>query len=205
MGGLANYLKVGREESKKHPFWENILWGLCASSLIPLFLNTISSNLIAESASDKYKFFVFFGFCLLASLCAKAFIQSISDKLISDIKKTQEEVRNVKQEAEIVNSKVTEPSEAEAKKMKMFSFGVDSDSDFDSDTKKIVVALGGGEYAWRTPSGIAREAGMAKEKVLKILDSLVSKQIVVKMREKNRWGLNLEGRDAFSKISSDQK
>jgi len=137
---------------------------------------------------------------LLASLCARAFIQSISDRLFKEM---QKEVKDLKENVEPVIFKETEPSEAEAGKMKIFSFGLDSD--FDSDTKKILEVLGGGKYTWRTPTGIAREAGMAKEKVSKILDSLVSKQLAVVASEKNRWGLTLEGRDAFSKISSDQK
>jgi hypothetical protein len=201
-GGITNYFKV-KQEKKIQPFLGDVLMGICASFLVPLFLNIISSDLIRESTFGSYKFFVFFGFCLAAALSSKAFIQSISDKLVNDIKKTQEEIKDIREKAEPVLNKETEPSEPELTKMKIFSFGskVNSGSDFDSNTKEVIEALGN-KYAWRTPSGISREKGIEKEETLKILDSLVSEELAVKMHKKNRWGLTAEGRDVFSKISS---
>ncbi len=157
----------------------------------------ISSNLILESNSDSSKLFIIFGFCLVASLSSKTFIQSLSSRLLNEVKKTEEKVRVLKNDVEPLISKETEPAETGDVRIRSI--------DFDSDTKRIIEVLGGGKYVWRTSTGIARETGMKKEVVLKSLQGLVERRLAIRTREKGRWGLTSEGRAVYIEISADKK
>lgn len=197
LGGITNYFRSDQEKKDWPLFLKNVLMGVSASLLIPLFLNMISSNLLKESDSDSSKYFILFGFCLIASLSSKAFIQTISDRLLNEVKKTTEKLEDIKKDVGPVISKESEPQEQEEDtgiKARGFSF--------DDDSKKVLNALGGGKYAWRTLTGIAQETGIAKENVLNSLNWLSSNLLVVKTTEKGRWGLTLEGRDIVEKMSS---
>ncbi len=63
-----------------------IVTGCSAALLIPLFLSTISSQLMSEAQKDPLKYFVFGGFCLLVAVFSKQFISTLSEKLIKDLK-----------------------------------------------------------------------------------------------------------------------
>lgn len=195
-GGATNYFRI-KQEKGSHYFWKNLLMGICAAFLIPLFLNMISSNLISESSSDSSKLFIIFGFCLVASLYSNEFIQSISSRILNEVKKTEEEVKSLKNEVEPFIAQGTEP--AETRNTIIHSI------DFDSNTKKIIEVLGGGKYVWRTSRGILRQTGIQREIVLESLQKLVEKRLAIRTLEKGRWGLTSEGRAVYLEISSDKK
>ena len=201
LGGITNYFRIDLEKRTWFSFSKNVLMGISASLLIPLFLNMISSNLLKESASDSSKYFILFGFCLIASLSSKAFIQTISDRLLNEVKNTKEKLENMKKDVEPIISKETEAQEAEVTnsflKVRGFSF--------DEDAKKVLKSLDSSKYAWRSLTGITQETGLPKENVLNSLNWLSSNGLVVKTSEKGRWGLSLEGRDGLMSLFPTEK
>ena len=206
LGGATNFLRAELEKKDFSMFLKNVLMGISASILIPLFLNMISSNLLKETASDNLKLFVFFGFCLIASLSSKAFIQTMSDRVMNEIKDTKEIMKGMQKGmrlAEVVVDKETEPEPQEGEdstslmQVRAFSFS--------EDAKKTLNALGKGKYAWRSVRGIAREVKISKEKTLDALNWLLSNDLVVESIEKGRWGLTIEGRGIFTKMLQGDK
>jgi hypothetical protein len=195
LGGITNYFRIEQEKKDWFSFSKNVLLGVCASILIPLFLNMISSSLFKESESDTSKLFILFGFFLIASLSSKVFIETLSQRLIKDVEKTKEKVEEITKAALPVIGKETEPEEPEEKvsflKVRAFSF--------DDNAKKVLKALGG-KYTWRTLRGIAKETGMTKEDVLNSLNWLSSNGLV-ETGEKGRWALTSEGRSIFAGMS----
>ena len=85
-------------------------------------------------------------------------------------------------------SKETEPRESErdASLLKISSFSLDEN------TKKVLHALGRGNYVWRTSGGIVQETGNAPtETVLNSLNWLSSNRLA-EAGVKERWGLTLK-------------
>jgi len=200
-GGITNYFRIEQEKKDWVSFFKNVLMGVSASALIPLFLNMISSNLLKESALDSSKYFIIFGFCLIASLSSKTFIQTIFDRLLNEVEKTNKKVEDIKKDVAPMLAKGTETQEAEGRdsflKVRAFSF--------DEDTKRVLNSLDSSKYVWRTLTGIAQETGMPQENVLNSLNWLSSNRLAVKTTEKGRWGLTLEGRDIFAAIYAGEK
>ena len=197
LGGLTNYFR-GQEEEKCKSLAKNMSMGVAASLLTPLFLHTISSGLLEESATNNIKRLVFFGFCLVASLSSKAFIQSVSDRILRDIRETREAVNDIEKKVEPMVSKATEPDGERNLGFQMRAFG------FDGNERKILECLGNTNYSWRTAGGIARESGLSTAEVLRVLNWLLSNQLVVRIDDRNRtlWGVTLEGRDIVAGMTS---
>jgi len=190
LGGITNYFRIEQKRKNLFSFSKNILMGISGSLLIPLFLNMISSNLLKESASDTLKLFILFGFFLIASLASKVFIQTISDRVLNDLKQTKEGLEDIKKAVGPVIQNATEPEEPE----ETGSFLKVRSLNFDNDAKKVLNALGGGKYAWRTLRGISRETEMPKEIALNSLNWLSSNHLA-ETGQKGRWALTLEGRN----------
>lgn len=203
LGGITNFFRIEQDKKDVFAFFKNILMGISASLLIPLFLNMISSNLFIESTADGTKLFIIFGFCLIASLSSKTFIQTISDRVLNEMKKTKERVKVIENEVEPLISRESEAEEAEDTgsffKVRAFSF--------DDNAKMVLSSLASSKYAWRTLTGITKDTGLPKDNVMNSINWLASNRLAVKTGEKGRilWGLTLEGRDILATMSSTGK
>ncbi len=197
LGGITNYFRIEQEEKSLFSFSKSVLMGVSASLLIPLFLKMISSDLLNGSIFDSSRQFILFGFCLIASLSSKAFIETISNRLINEVKDTKEKLEDIKKDIEPIISKESEAQEELAN-----SFINGTGFSLDEDANKVINSLGSSRYAWRTPRGIAREIGLPLENVLSSLDWLSLNRLTVRASEKGRWGLTLLGRNILAKISS---
>lgn len=200
LGGITNYFRIEEEKKGWFSFLKNVLLGISASILIPLFLNMISSNLFEESHSNTSKLFILFGFFLIASLSSKVFIETLSQRLIKEFEKTKEKVDKIEKSTAPIIDKETEPEEKEdvGSFLKVRGLTINDD-----DTKTVLKALAG-KYVWRTLRGIARETGITNENVLRSLNWLSSNGLV-ETSEKKRWALTLEGRDVFMGLSFAEK
>mgnify|MGYP001590195545 CR=1 FL=1 len=77
-----------------------VIIGIAAAFLVPLFLQTISSQLLRDGYSNYLYLLVFAGFCLVAAISSKAFITTLSDKILQVAKEAKKEAREAKNEAE---------------------------------------------------------------------------------------------------------
>ena len=94
LGGSAGYMiekNTSTDHHNKDPRFY-ILIGLCASFLVPLFMTTISSDLLENSRQNHLDYFVFGGFCLIAAISAHKFIVSISEKILKQVDSARDEI-----------------------------------------------------------------------------------------------------------------
>jgi regulator of replication initiation timing len=182
LGGVVNYFFAPKEkdrESGRNELIKSITVGVAASLLVPLFLNMISSEIIEKSKNDIYQLFVISGFCLTAAISSKAFIKSISDTVIKDIKKVRDEVTNVKQEVQAIVENNTEqdtPFDELAHHLDLVQQRQPDDKD--ADKIKILKALAESIYTFRSLKGISKDTGLDVEHVNKTLSELISQDLV---------------------------
>ena len=82
----ANQGSIKKMVLKSPTFWTNIVIGISATILVPLFLSTISSTLMDEADKNHLKYFVFAGFCLLAAIFSRKFILSMEEVILGKVK-----------------------------------------------------------------------------------------------------------------------
>ena len=113
VGGTINYLIANPDPHKFTSWLKAAFIGIGAAFLVPLFLRTISSGLLADilaknpskdPSADDY--FVFSGFCLLAAISSRLFIQTLSDKILRETRQARREVAEVKAEIGAIETSV---------------------------------------------------------------------------------------------------
>ena len=72
LGGFASY---HLNESDDKSTVKSITLGIVAAMIVPVFLNMISSSLLVEAQKSVDKLFVFLGFCVLASVFSRNFLE----------------------------------------------------------------------------------------------------------------------------------
>jgi hypothetical protein len=92
----------------KHTSWQFIVIGVGAAFLAPLFLNMISSDLIARSKENYYLLFVLVGFCLVASISSRKFIRSISDRVLQEAEEASRKADEIGSRLQDVGRQVAE-------------------------------------------------------------------------------------------------
>src|SRR5262249_52011737 len=183
-GGTINYLLTRKQDEDGLKVGGSIVVGIGAAFLVPLFLYTVSSNLVqdlqpGQGAPDFSKFLVFTGFCLVAAISSRAFIKTLSDRILKEATEAkkkasaaeeravsaekradeaQEKATQAKSEAGALAAAAAEPDSAETSPESKLSYVPLSETE-----RKVLSELAQGRYVLRTRSGVARETGLDKE------------------------------------------
>lgn len=211
LGGVVNY---GLTRPKKMDY-SSLLWsvliGIAAALLVPLFLNTISSSLLAGILEDTAKssdVYVFFGFCLLGAIASKSMIHTLTNKLLRTAEEAKDKVEDLEKNVSPILIKETEPESDQEEEVQeelastgatVRGFGLVGD-----DAPKIIKALGNSKYSRRTVKGIGKEAGVTIETTVETLEWLQKNGLgFTTGAPKHYWSLTQEGRSVFSRIIRD--
>ena len=198
LGGTANFfiVETPKKSTDKKGVGGYIVLGVVAAFTVPLFLNMISSNLLEIGQSNVLALFVLCGFCLVAAVFSKSFLENMYSKVIQQVKKVEDEVQELKEqesEPEITDTSTTETEQQEA--------------ELSEHERNILFAFGTGKYSYRSFSGIKRETDLTKEIVQQSLDSLVSKALLAQTSGKDNqklWYLTVLGKKLLGLVTSQQ-
>ena len=105
LGGMADHFLQPRDHREESSRSRSFVLGLVASFLVPLYLATVSSDLISRITSIRYgsgipfAFLVFVGFCLLASLFSRPLAELVSLRLVAGAEKAKRALPKVSEQA----------------------------------------------------------------------------------------------------------
>ena len=146
-GSVGGVVNVALNETLRTGWvwFTNVLAGIAAAFLVPLFLNTMKSTLIADiqkPEATEEGYLILGGFCLLAAMSSRSFIQSLSSKVLQEAK----EARRVSEDAHRESTRATDV----ARSAHLLA-EVAQDS--------AIFNLGGGKYVSQTPNEFIAEGG----------------------------------------------
>ncbi|HRI60226.1 MAG TPA: hypothetical protein PK228_10900 [Saprospiraceae bacterium] len=195
LGGISNYFMNKTDRVwLGYDFVKSSLLGLTAAATVPLFLKTVSSNLMQECLNgDVISHFVFFGFCAVAAIFSSKFLQSLADKLLQEVQQVKQQQEEMVETQDILVRQSTEPEEpavppvetetVEEEHLESFKGGERSISTpVMSNDQKILKSLESGPYAFRTLSGISKDTGIEEKLVAVTLSEFESRGIVKKIK-----------------------
>jgi DNA-binding MarR family transcriptional regulator len=207
LGGLINFSLSRPANGKDSSLSKSITLGIGAALLVPLFLNTISSNLVLDIQTKPEitkNILVFFGFCLVAAISSKAFIESISKRVLDEAREAKEAATAASQKASEVQSALDPiiEKETEAAPEAVASAIVAAMPNLDDQELMVLSALANGDKALRTRTGLSKQTGIVKSEVDRIMDALRERNLVIRREMKktdgtriHRWCITTEGRD----------
>jgi hypothetical protein len=225
LGGIVNFFLADPEQEKPLPWWQHVLVGVVASFMVPLFLNMISGDLIDKirgidgKPADYSKMFVLAGFCLVAAVSSRAFIKTLSEKVLQEVRKKVEAV-NKKVDEAVVKSDAAEEkasaASADASEARQAVSPLVEDDSVDESRSEaraleiapvrvevtpaeaaVLKAIADSSYALRSMTGTAKDAGLDKAATSGAISSLLSKELIGETIGKSgqpRWFLTKAGR-----------
>jgi hypothetical protein len=221
LGGLANWIL--QEQYNKHGIDRKtqsglsllggyLVLGVVASFVIPLFLNMISSNLLFDARTDPNKWLVFAGFCLLAAVFSRSFLQGMYGKVMERLGEVQMRVDTVDEKLADVKEEVTtmrdDLSEEEYIPPKIDENRV-AEENLEKDELAILRAMTWGRRVYRSISGLRKDAGLdsrSREEMKGLLEQMVAKGLLEERLTSNgttRWGTSEKGRDLIGRLAQE--
>ncbi len=192
LGGYASYhLSESDDRSKTR----SITLGVVAAFIVPVFLNMISSNLLVEAQKNIDKFFIFAGFCVLASVFSRNFLENIYNKVLQQVGSIGDKVKEIEEAA-------VEPDVPEAD----VSSAILKEHGLTENEFKLLKIFSGGRFTYRSITGLKKDSGMERSDVDSFLNSLLSKGLIqsrLNDKKQMRYFLSGEGRQLLGSISTE--
>jgi len=115
-GGFLNWLHnfdtSKNEQKNKFVKSKYILLGIGSSFLVPVFLKMIASDLINNKDKfDNNSYLIFAGFCLIAAIFSRRFINTIGEKILEAAKKAEITAKENEQQIETTKRELTSTQE----------------------------------------------------------------------------------------------
>lgn len=190
LGGVTGYLlSLGTTSSDGSPSQDSklsagqhILIGITAAALAPLFLSLSKSSLIAEIVSGSKLIentLIFFGTSLLAAVSARRFMESLTQRALSQIARNKADIADSKarterlEEAADNNAPQRSPRDL-ASAPHQFDL-----SAYSPEEQHILALLLDGPLKKRTCEGLARDLHLDQSLVAALLGKLVKDQVVI--------------------------
>lgn len=209
LGGLINSYLSDPAAEKPLAWWQHLIVGVGAAFMVPVFLNMISSRLISEITGTEMtseilsKLLVLAGFCLLAAVSSRAFIRSMTDRLLQEVSAAKKEAKEAKKQAEnaeaiaALSVEPSEPQEVPQTKAEAAGVAVASAPDITDAERKILKAMIESRFSMRSLTGIAKDAQLSTTQVNQAMGRLLERALVVEGRNKDgqlRWYPTGQGR-----------
>ncbi|MCR8559442.1 hypothetical protein KXD93_17425 [Mucilaginibacter sp. BJC16-A38] len=198
VGGFAGFINSFRNIVPHKKLYQYVFSGIGAATLVPLFLNMLSSNLIKyQSNYDSINYFVFAGFCFIAGYFSDRFIDSIGEKILKEIQQTKNDVEKannnidenanlLKETSQIIETLIEndldeDDSDAESRAI-IYDTEVSSNLDNDLTIKRQHILNSFKDtYKFRSVNGIAKELLYTPDIVELLLNDLEQQRLVKKI------------------------
>ena len=202
LGGSVNYI-IGKKDEAGFKTWASrAIVGVTASFLMPLFLETISSDLVhsvlSKSDSSSGDVFVLFGFCLIGAISSRVLIRTLSDKILEEVKnvkeaadKTIEKVSELESEVDPIIEQSTEQDDITSSENEISKLSENLDEKAISILKSLIHP----RYTLRSKSGISKETGLdlsvVSDKLIILKENSLADEI--QGRRGPRWFITSRG------------
>ena len=118
IGGLVNWFLSDAPDTTRLAWWKHVVIGIAASFMVPLFLTMISADLIdkirgtAGQPGNPVLLLNLAGFCLVASVSSRAFIGSLTERLMREVRDAREQAEAATATAEQARQRAADATEA---------------------------------------------------------------------------------------------
>ena len=199
--------------------WRSMVTGVVAAFIVPLFLrlsaggteDLVSSVLRSDCGGENAKscanraadFFVIAAFCLVAAVSARAFIQTVSQRILQQAKEATRRAEAAEAKVETAEQKVADMaedlSEGEVDSQAAEAAAADETSPPpEADALKLLIAMEDSTYYRRSTSGLVSETKLPRGEAVARLEALVADGLVEKTISKKdstpRWRITSNGR-----------
>ena len=184
-GGYANYLLSKSVEETPLPNkggpgamsvgrWGYMFIGVVAAFIVPLFLSLVGSDILTDILGPHEpkleKVFVFVSFCLIAAISSRAFIQTISDKVLALARQQAVTNENLDELTEVVGSQSGELDQNP--EPERLTEAETTEVPLSNDERRVLEALQAKPYALRTLKGVVTDSGIDASQALALLKRL---------------------------------
>ncbi len=212
LGGAANYLLLYKDDPEYAKRSRSFVLGMVAALLAPLFLKTISTDMIDRISTIRYgsgipfDFFVFASFCLLAAVFSRTFAETVAKRLAAEVERAKRESQEAQKRATLAEEKASQAEPVLRQEMEQRTEPLPpsargtvppslQDLPVDNTDRELLQALLHGQFSYRTIGSLATEVQMEEPDAVKRLERMREHALAGKKTTptRNLWFLTDKG------------
>lgn len=196
-GGLVNFYLLNQDNRDTTSMLRCTVVGLGASFLVPVVLELLGSNLIAQSQNNPSQLLIYTGLCLIAAIASRFFVTNTLDRTLQAANAAKAEVDDLRAQVKQLHQALQPLLETETE---MESTSVEAEQllldDLDVAATQVLKALGTGRYIFRTQDSLFQALELSDQDVIKSLNVLSARGLAGKITSSwgQRWHLTEKGR-----------
>lgn len=191
LGGIANYFMSNETKTWiAYDLLKSILFGIVASLTVPLFLATLSSDLLTVSQDKPLLYFVFAGFCLIAAIFSTKFLQSLADRILKELDAMKRQVNSNTETVNAIMERTIDDKTVPRTRISKLAFTAGDKM------QTLVRSFHDDKYIFRTAKGLAHENNMDESEVTTGLTELEQHGYIRQVPRADgsiAWTLTLKG------------
>ena len=214
LGGSANHLLLQKDDPEHANRARSMVLGLVGSFFVPLLLKTISSDLIDKITTVRFgtgvpfDFFVFASLCLVAAVLSRTVVETIGQRLMSEVELAKQESRQAKALAVRAEDRISQAEPVLRKEMDEWTEPLPAgaalalppsppDIPVDETDEELLKTLTNEHYSYRTVPAIASEVQGDEAEIGKRLEKMREQALAGKRATLTRtlWFLTNKGHD----------
>ncbi len=212
LGGLVRWVRSASQSEEPlscRTFLRFFLTSLAAVFLVPLFLSFTRSEVLNNALSPNKgtslpeNLFLLFAIALAASLGAERFISSVSQRLLQDIQRHDQEIKAIQKDMAqheryiqmLKEPEIGPPTPRVGGTVGIAAVQPEEAKPLEKDVCQVLEALVSGPYRLRSLSGLAVDTELPPERVREILERLKAGGEVMEVAtdEGPRWAITAQG------------
>jgi hypothetical protein len=220
LGGFGGFLITPIGESQNDPqrrvLARSLFLGVIAAITVPLFLSLTKSGLMGNIfAADTVPprppafedYLVFAGLCVIASVSARRFLSSVTDRILQRVDQAERTARDANIKAEqakdeaLQGETADEPNAAPPAEIELASAMHSSQpkGPLSPEERGVLEALT--QRTYRTRTGIADDSGIPKNRISEVLEGLADRKLALPTTSPrtggSRWFITKRGEAAL--------
>ncbi len=164
LAGLAsNYLDAAAGKPTRHQNLRGVLLGILAAATVPLLLQMLSSDLLADAIAEPHKYLVFGGYCVITALFADRFLRGLGDNLLKKLSDLETKVEAARENADaaLENSSVSTEAENPETAPENVDTGIESAEEIVEEEESENESFNPNKIETRKPAGKPRSVAPA--------------------------------------------
>jgi hypothetical protein len=194
VGGARNFLLISEKNRDRDVLLRSLIEANAAAMLVPLFLSIIGNDIVEIILSGSpgtrawlYAIAKLLGFCILASFYSNRFLSDLSNRVL----KVENDTQTLKKEVSQIEPAVIEGQESQPRAEQATA----AREAVSGDLATILKAFLSSSVPARSVEGLALSTGIDEERLIPLLDDLVSRKLVQRIETSRgyRWILTTAG------------
>ena len=186
-GGLVNFYLLNQNSKDTIALARTLVVGVSAAFLVPVMLDLLGSDIVAQSRENSSKLLIYTGICLIAAIASRLVATNALDRTMQAAETAKNEAEEIKQQLKQLQESITPLLETETEHEDQAEVSATELDTLDVSSTAVLKSLASGRHIYRALPTLSTETELDETDLQKSLAVLTGKGLAGRVN--SGWGM----------------